>query len=161
VIKPRNLQNLGFRQSIYCQKAGAYKDATMLTTLFDGRSTSYASLFSRPFSSTRHKLSENMSIKHLCDNAGPCPVPPHPDILASIIAERKQLQHELGSSTASSSDSSSVPLSAPTGTVLGLNDGTIFPKSHYDTAPSESEMSRAALERAPLRGVIRYVMHQS
>jgi hypothetical protein len=80
----------------------------------------------------------------------PCLVPPHPKVLARIAEGRLTDPRERVSGQTA--------LSGPTGTLHGLNDGTIFPKSHYQRVPvpSLSRISRAALERAPLRGVIRY-----
>lgn len=81
---------------------------------------------------------------------GPCLVPPHPDVLASIAEHRLTGPRE--------PVAGQTPLSGPTGTLHGLNDGTIFPKSHYQRVPvpSLSRISRAALERAPLSGLLRY-----
>jgi immune inhibitor A len=41
--------------------------------------------------------------------------------------------------------------------VPGMNDGTIFPRSHHTPPKSIMAMSNAALGRKPLRGTIRYV----
>jgi immune inhibitor A len=82
---------------------------------------------------------------------GPCRVPPHPNLLAQFRAEGIHGTNE------STFQSRIMGFGAPTGTIPGLNDGAIFPESHFTTAPSKSQMARAALERAPLRGVIRFV----
>lgn len=74
-------------------------------------------------------------------------MPPHPNLFARLPDQRLLLQQN--------PREDSPPLSRPTGTVLGLNDGTIFPTSHFPVVPSMSRMSRMALERAPLRGAIR------
>lgn len=82
---------------------------------------------------------------------GPCRVPPHPDLLAQLRADGIHGTNE------STFQSRIMGFGAPTGKIPGLNDGTIFPESHFATAPSKSQMARAALEKAPLRGVIRFV----
>ncbi|KAL6253117.1 hypothetical protein RBB50_000838 [Rhinocladiella similis] len=80
---------------------------------------------------------------------GPCLVSPHPSVLADTTrggrdALREQIPGRL-------------PPGGPTGTLHGLNDGTLFPQSRYQQVPvpSLARMSRAALERTPLRGAIR------
>jgi immune inhibitor A len=86
-------------------------------------------------------------------------VSPHPDLLSRLAAEGQ-------GSTTTPSLLSVQPrlsrLSAATGTALGLNDGVIFPESHFAETPSTTSLatrlSRAALERAPLRGAVRYVI---
>ena len=80
---------------------------------------------------------------------GPCLVPPHPKLSAHLADDRLKGQHEQALAQ--------VVLSGPTGTLHGLNDGTIFPKSQFQQipVPSLTRMSRAALERTPLRGPIR------
>ena len=99
-----------------------------------------------------------MNYTHRCDGEGLCPVSPHPDLLSRLAAEGQ------GSTTTPSLLSvqpRSSRLSSPAGTALGLNDGVIFPESHFadtpSTTPLTTRMSRAALERAPLRGAVRYV----
>ena len=42
-----------------------------------------------------------------------------------------------------------------TGHIPGLNDGMIFPQSHFPKSVSTNAISRAALDRAPLRGSIK------
>lgn len=101
-----------------------------------------------------------MSAGHHCNDAGPCPVPPHPDLLARLGAQRLQQQQNPDQQRApahSTQQRLSSTLSAPTGTIPGLNDGKIFPESHFGPAPSMSRVLKAALERAPLRGTIRSV----
>ncbi|KAJ5973801.1 hypothetical protein N7481_011011 [Penicillium waksmanii] len=92
-----------------------------------------------------------MTSGHECDDASPCPVPPHPDLLARLQYEPNYLS--------TPSISTQIPgrpsFSARTGTRTGLNDGCIFPESHFETAVSASHLSRAASERTPLRGTIR------
>ncbi|EPS31095.1 hypothetical protein POX_h09394 [Penicillium oxalicum] len=92
-----------------------------------------------------------MTPGHECDDSRPCPVPPNPDLLA-------RLRYEPNALTAPSI-TTQVPgrpsFSARTGTRTGLNDGCIFPESYFETAVSASRLSRAALDRTPLRGAIR------
>jgi immune inhibitor A len=83
----------------------------------------------------------------------PCPVPPHPELLARIKTEALRAQ---GSSDTKASRKSSSIIHGEKG-VPGMNDGTIFPKSHYTQPTSIMAMSNAALERKPLRGNIRFV----
>ena len=80
-----------------------------------------------------------------CD--GPCLVAPHPNFYHR--ASTQLLNRQLAASGAHK------PLSLPTGNVPGLNDGTIFPPSHFTAAPTLSLLSRAALERDRLTGPIR------
>ncbi len=75
--------------------------------------------------------------------SGPCFVPPHPDLLARTKAQALR-----------SKENSGKPL-LHQGRIPGMNDGTIFPKSHYEHPTSVMGMSAAALDRTPLRGVIR------
>jgi hypothetical protein len=89
-------------------------------------------------------------------------MPPHPALLAQIIQERNNVhpsQRLLDDGVPAPAQSQR--LSAPTGSILGLNDGTIFPESHFVGDVSmrslSHRMSSAALERAPLRGAIRYL----
>jgi immune inhibitor A len=42
-----------------------------------------------------------------------------------------------------------------TGLIPGLNDGIIFPQSHFGSQVPLATMRRAALDRAPLRGAIK------
>jgi len=79
----------------------------------------------------------------------PCPVPPHPDVIAH--RDKTKLQG------ADRKVSGRLDHGSPTGTLRGLNDGTIFPESYYQRipVPSMARMSRAAAERAPLTGSIR------
>ncbi len=85
-------------------------------------------------------------------------MPPHP-----LLLDRLREEGRLGSQQGDGSNSVSsvvsrrlgLPLSAPTGTKFGLNDGTIFPESRFHGIVSKHAMSRAALERTPLRGPIK------
>ena len=83
----------------------------------------------------------------------PCFVPPHPDLLARTRAEALKVQgganqdkvnakailHDLGGERR----------------FPGMNDGTIFPKSHFKKPTSIMAMSNAALERTPLQGALK------
>jgi immune inhibitor A len=42
--------------------------------------------------------------------------------------------------------------------IPGMNDGTIFPRSHYEQPTSIMAMSTSALKRKPLRGTLRYLL---
>lgn len=72
-------------------------------------------------------------------NDGPCPCPPHPDVLAHIKAN----------------GGTSGRISKPETHTLGINDGCIYPPESYPPEASIDTISNAALERAPLRGSIR------
>lgn len=85
-----------------------------------------------------------------CFKDGPCPCPPHPDVLA-----RRQERFVQQQAPGSSGPGHQIPLGGPTGCRLGLNDGCIFPKEHFAADAPEKVMSRAALERTPLRGAVR------
>jgi hypothetical protein len=107
----------------------------------------------------KHIDQTKMSLIHSCNDGGPCPIAPHPDLQARLLAENLRVQQHPDS--APSFDllhEGSLPLSVPTGHVPGLNDGTIFPQSHYETPQPLSILRNAALERAPLRGTIRSVV---
>ena len=97
---------------------------------------------------------------HKCNDEDPCRVPPHPDLQARLL-EQKRLRQQDASAPLSISLThyDSVPLSGPTGHVFGLNDGVIFPESHWETPVMQTVMVNAALERAPLRGTIRLVIY--
>lgn len=92
-----------------------------------------------------------MAIHHCAD--GPCRISPHPDLLARLGSESFHTQG-ISNGTARTAP---ISFGAPTGTVPGLNDGTIFPESRFEGAPSPTQLSRAAVEKAPLRGAIRFV----
>ena len=81
----------------------------------------------------------------------PCCAPPHPDILARFRADAIHGANE------STFQPRITGFGASTGKIPGLNDGAIFPESHFASTPSKSQMARAALERVPLRGVVRFV----
>ncbi|PSN68098.1 M6 metalloprotease [Corynespora cassiicola Philippines] len=89
---------------------------------------------------------------HHCN--GPCFVPPHPDLLAKKKATTLKVQ---GGANAQ-------PLGAQPQTIPGekrlpgMNDGTIFPQSHYREPTSIMKMGNAALERTPLRNDIKIVV---
>jgi immune inhibitor A len=105
-------------------------------------------------------------------NSTPCFVSPHPDALAKarlqvLRSQRSSKSSSNRSSIATASTANSV--NADTNDALekarrflaterqmpGLNDGTIFPKSHFEESVSLMAMGNAALERTPLRSVIR------
>lgn len=88
---------------------------------------------------------------------GPCFIPPHPDLLARRKVESLNVQGT-GNEAAFKAQTHSLTLADRTGSLPGLNDGTIFPKSHFDKPVSISAMSRAALERTPLKGAINVVL---
>jgi immune inhibitor A len=102
-------------------------------------------------------------------NSTPCFVSPHPNALARARLQvlRSERSSRSRSSIATASTANSV--NADTNDALekarrflaterqmpGLNDGTIFPKSHFEESVSLMAMGSAALERTPLRSVIR------
>lgn len=77
---------------------------------------------------------------------GLCAIAPHTDLLA-----RQRPAEAKVSGVSSQKVLSTLPLGHSTVILLGLNDGTIFPKSQFDKSVSISAMSRAALDRALLR----------
>jgi immune inhibitor A len=108
-------------------------------------------------------------------NSAPCFVSPHPDALArarlQVLRSQRSSRSSSGSSNRSSIATASTANSVSTDTndalekakrflaterqMPGLNDGTIFPASHFDESVSLMAMGNAALERTPLRSVIR------
>jgi immune inhibitor A len=105
-------------------------------------------------------------------NSTPCFVSPHPDALAKarlqvLRSQRSSKSSSNRNSIATASTANSV--NADTNDALekarrflaterqmpGLNDGTIFPKSHFEESVLLMAMGNAALERTPLRSVIR------
>ena len=98
---------------------------------------------------------QNDSMDFGCRADGACPVAPHPNLLAKLKAEKAKVkgtaeessfrrkQHVLGQGPR-------------TGAIIGLNDGLIFPRSHFDKKTSLNTMRRAALDRTPLRGIIKW-----
>ncbi|KAH7089752.1 M6 family metalloprotease domain-containing protein [Paraphoma chrysanthemicola] len=92
-----------------------------------------------------------MAPRH-CDM--PCSVPPHPDLLARFKSDLARAQ--------STNDDRSIKKAAKMlhgeKGMLGMNDGTIFPRSHFSQPSSIMVMGNAALERAPLRGTIRVIV---
>jgi immune inhibitor A len=94
-----------------------------------------------------------MTRKQTHEYDGRCAIPPHPELQARLAAEALRVQSNLN--TVPDPSLSLLHGNLPTGKVPGLNDGTIFPESHFEKAPSPSELSRAALERVPLSGTIR------
>jgi immune inhibitor A len=105
-------------------------------------------------------------------NSTPCFVSPHPDALAKARLQvlRSQRSSKISSNRSSIATASTAnSVNADTNDALekarrflaterqmpGLNDGTIFPKSHFEESVSLMAMGNAALERTPLRSVIR------
>jgi len=90
-----------------------------------------------------------MAPKH-CD--GPCFAPPHPDLLRRT---RQEILKAQGTPNESVLKAKAQRLLQADRRIPGMNDGTIFPPSHFKEKASIMEMSRAALERAPLRGPLK------
>jgi hypothetical protein len=88
-----------------------------------------------------------------CHSRMPCSVPPHPDLLARTKLEARNLQ---GTPDQKASKKIFNIIHGEKG-VPGMNDGTIFPRAHYDKPMSITAMSTAALDRWPLRGNVRFV----
>ncbi|KAL2210265.1 M6 metalloprotease [Sarocladium strictum] len=88
---------------------------------------------------------------------GPCFVAPHPNLLA-----RRKVEFAKVKGTAKEADFNKqqfvLTKGQRTGIIPGLNDGIIFPKSHFGKGVPLAAMRRAALERAPLRGAINVVL---
>ncbi|KAF2243358.1 M6 metalloprotease [Trematosphaeria pertusa] len=78
----------------------------------------------------------------------------HPDLVAQVKAEGFNAQ---GTGNVASAKEIAQALANARRTP-GIGDGLIFPKSHYPKPTSIMAMSRAALERAPLRGNIRAIV---
>ncbi|KAF2201430.1 M6 metalloprotease [Delitschia confertaspora ATCC 74209] len=84
----------------------------------------------------------------------PCFVAPNPDALARLKTETFKVQGT-GHESSFKSRNRKVILGDRSGTIPGLNDGLIFPNNHFDGPVSVSHMTKAALERAPLRGSLK------
>ncbi|KAL7949234.1 M6 metalloprotease [Trichoderma barbatum] len=84
---------------------------------------------------------------------GLCAVSIYPDLFARHRVAAANTSH-----TSNQKVLSALPMRHGTGIFPGLNDGTIFPKSHFDKSVSASTMSRAALDREPLRAIINVVL---
>ncbi|KAK3217228.1 hypothetical protein GRF29_1g2317844 [Pseudopithomyces chartarum] len=82
----------------------------------------------------------------------PCFVSPHPNLLRKLKAQASQFNVQLAGNAPKVQPLES-HFSRPK--VPGLNDGTIFAPAHFKKPTSAMAMSKAALERAPLRGPIR------
>ncbi|KAG9204786.1 hypothetical protein G6514_010017 [Epicoccum nigrum] len=82
----------------------------------------------------------------------PCFVSPHPSLIART--RRLQLQKPDDVSTQAKVKTAFPRQSG----LLGFNDGTIFPKSHFAPTASIKKISAAALERTPLRNAIRIIV---
>jgi immune inhibitor A len=101
--------------------------------------------------STFADLTIQLTMAHQhCDM--PCSVPPHPRLLARTKANL--LSTEAATSTEAEKNAAKI-LVGEKG-MPGMNDGTIFPSSHYTPPKSIMAMTNAGLERKPLRGTIRY-----
>lgn len=87
-----------------------------------------------------------MSLK---ERESPCFVPPHPALLA-----RTRLLRSQGLAKAENLDRTNIALPGPSD-MLGLDDGTIFPRSHFSPATSIKKITAAARERTPLRNAIK------
>lgn len=81
----------------------------------------------------------------------PCFVSPHPALLS-----RTKLAEAQGRVCAATQARIKTAFPPQSG-FLGLNDGAIFPKSHFAPDASIKKVAAAALERKPLRNAIRYV----
>ncbi|KAH8894739.1 M6 metalloprotease [Thozetella sp. PMI_491] len=86
-----------------------------------------------------------------------CAVPPHPDLLIRRNAALLNVQSG-DNKAATSTQINEFGPGHGTGYIPGLNDGLIFPKSHFHESISIRTMTRAALERAPLRGPLNAVL---
>ena len=98
-----------------------------------------------------------LDMSHNCLR-GQCAVPPHPDLFARQKAELLKVQGVDDSATFKKSvHSQALKQASKDGSshILGLNDGTIFHRSHFDKPVSVKTLSRAALERTPLKGSIK------
>ncbi|KAF2271922.1 M6 metalloprotease [Westerdykella ornata] len=82
----------------------------------------------------------------------PCFVPPHPDLLAKARTESLTSQGTVDQAVFKKKTSR---LFNGERRIPGMNDGTIFPPSHFKEPTSIMAMSTAAAERAPLRGNIK------
>ena len=83
-----------------------------------------------------------------------CAAPPHPDLLARMQTNLLKVQGTEGQQSIRKLTHSLVAQDR-TGHMSGLNDGMIFPHSHFNKSVSTSTISRAALDRKPLRGAIK------
>jgi immune inhibitor A len=83
----------------------------------------------------------------------PCSVPPHPELLARMKTE---VLGAKGETDIKATKKALKILHGEKG-VPGMNDGTIFPRSHHAQPISVMAMGNDALERKPLRGNIRLV----
>lgn len=80
-----------------------------------------------------------------------CLVAPSPEL-------RERIKEELESLRSSSSGLMSNLLRARRRTPIGMNDGLIYPGQIFPLGTSALTVSRAAAERAPLRGVVRVIV---
>lgn len=89
-----------------------------------------------------------------CHHDGPCPVPPHPDLLARQRVEQVKVQGT-AQEPLFRKKKHLINQGQRTGGILGLNDGTIFPKSHFAASTPLSAIRTAAINRTPLQGAIK------
>ncbi|KAF2801924.1 M6 metalloprotease [Mytilinidion resinicola] len=82
----------------------------------------------------------------------PCFVPPHPDLLARTRTAALKVQ---GTANERSFKATAHDLIGGERRLPGMNDGTIFPQSHFAQRTSIMAMSNAALERTPLSGALK------
>jgi hypothetical protein len=108
-------------------------------------------LINSNFSSDFSRNPSTMAPRH-CDQ--PCFVCPHPDLLAKV---NNQALHVQGAANVQAAKQA-INFVGAKRNLPGLNDGTIFPKSHYSRPTSIMEMSTAALARESLRGTIRWIV---
>lgn len=99
-------------------------------------------------------LEELLASKRLARSSPRCErslVAPSPEL-------RERIKQELDSLRGASSAMMSMLLRAQRRTPIGMNDGLIYPGQVFPLGTSALTVSRAAAERAPLRGVIRVIV---
>jgi immune inhibitor A len=84
--------------------------------------------------------------------AEPCFIPPHPDLVARTRSETSSLRGRPDEVVLKEKARANILGERK---IPGMNDGTIFPRSHFEKPTSVMAMSSAALERTPLTGPIR------
>jgi len=82
----------------------------------------------------------------------PCFVPPHPDLLARTKNAALKVQ---GNVNTGGNIKTTMHGLGGERRFPGMNDGTIFPKTHFKKPTSIMAMSNAALERTPLSGALK------
>jgi immune inhibitor A len=97
-----------------------------------------------------HRASSGITVhSHRMDDL--CVVAPSPELKEKLISQFQRLR-----SRAADLVSRNISLRAPNR--VGLNDGLIYPWTNFPLGTAAEVARRAALERAPLRGVIRVVV---